>query len=413
MADMEVIHARCAGLDVHKKLIVACLRLSDGGRVVRQKARFGTTTTELTRLATWMTAHQVTHAVMESTGVYWRPVWHVLERDVQLVLANAQHVKAVPGRKSDMTDAEWLAELLAHGLIRGSFVPPERIQELRALTRTRKQLSRAFAKQALRIQKVLEDANVKLSSVVSDILGRASRAILEAIIAGETSPERLARLKGQLKAPLQDLEAALQGRVSENHRFLLRLHLDHVDAIQRAMDSLDRRLEQRLEPFREHVERLTQIPGVSTVIARVIVAEVGLDMSRFPTPQHLISWAGLCPRLDESAGRSRSRHIRKGNPWLKVDLTQAAMAARRAKHSYLRAQFNRLASRRGVKKAVVAVAASILTSAYVILRDGVDYRDLGADYLDRRDPGTIARRLVDRIKALGFSVELHPAAKVS
>jgi transposase len=337
----------------------------------------------------------------------------VLEQDVQLVLANAQHVKAVPGRKSDMTDAEWLAELLAHGLIRGSFVPPERIQELRALTRTRKQLSRAFAKQALRIQKVLEDANVKLSSVVSDILGRASRAILEAIIAGETSPERLARLKGQLKAPLQDLEAALQGRVSENHRFLLRLHLDQVDAIQRAIDSLDRRLEQRLEPFREHVERLTQIPGVSTVIARVIVAEVGLDMSRFPTPQHLISWAGLCPRLDESAGRSRSRHIRKGNPWLKVDLTQAAMAARRAKHSYLRAQFNRLASRRGVRKAVVAVAASILTSAYVILRDGVDYRDLGADYLDHRDPGTIARRLVDRIKALGFSVELHPAAKVS
>jgi transposase len=189
--------------------------------------------------------------------------------------------------------------------------------------------------------------------------------------------------------------------------------LDQVDAIQRAIDSLDRRLEQRLEPFREHVERLTQIPGVSTVIARVIVAEVGLDMSRFPTPQHLISWAGLCPRLDESAGRSRSRHIRKGNPWLKVDLTQAAMAARRAKHSYLRAQFNRLASRRGVRKAVVAVAASILTSAYVILRDGVDYRDLGADYLDRRDPGTIARRLVDRIKALGFSVELHPAAKVS
>lgn len=407
---MEVIHSRCAGLDVHKKLIVACLRLSEGGRIIRKKERFGTTTTELTRLAIWMTEHQVTHAVMESTGVYWRPVWHVLERDLQLVLANAQHVKAVPGRKSDMTDAEWLAELLAHGLIRGSFVPPENIQELRELTRTRKQLSRALAKQALRIQKVLEDANVKLSSVVSDILGRASRAILEAIIAGETSSERLAQLKGQLKAPLHELEAALQGRVSENHRFLLRLHLDQVDSIQQAIDSLDRRLEHRLEPFRAHVERLTQIPGVSTVIARVIVAEVGLDMSRFPTPAHLISWAGLCPRLDESAGRSRSRHIRKGNPWLKVDLTQAAMAARRAKHSYLRAQFNRLASRRGVKKAVVAVAASILTSAYVILRDGVAYRDLGADYLDRRDPGTIARRLVDRIKALGFSVELHPAA---
>jgi transposase len=357
-----------------------------------------------------MTAHNVTHAAMESTGVYWKPVWHVLERDVQLILANAQHVKAIPGRKSDMSDAEWLAELLAHGLIRGSFVPPEGTQELRELTRTRKQMSRTVAKQALRIQKVLEDANVKLSSVVSDILGKASRAILEAIIAGETAPDRLAQLKGQLKATPQELEAALRGRVTENHRFLLRLHLDQVDSIQRAIASIDRRLEQRLEPFRQRVNRLTAIPGVSTVIARVIVAEVGLDMTRFPTPHHLISWAGLCPRLDESAGKSRSRHIRKGNPWLKVDLTQAAMAARRAKKSYLRAQFNRLATRRGVKKAVIAVAASILTSAYFILRDDVVYRDLGPDYLDQRDPGKLARRLAKRIEALGFSVDLRPAA---
>jgi transposase len=309
-----------------------------------------------------------------------------------------------------MNDAEWLAELLAHGLIRGSFVPPEETQALRELTRTRKQMSRTLAKQALRIQKVLEDANVKLSSVVSDILGKASRAILEAIIAGETAPDRLAQLKGQLKAPPHELEAALRGRVTENHRFLLRLHLDQVDSIQRAMESIDRRLEQRLEPFREHVDRLTAIPGVSTIIARVIVAEVGVDMIRFPTHHHLISWAGLCPRLDESAGKARSRHIRKGNPWLKVDLTQAAMAARRAKKSYLRVQFNRLATRRGVKKAVVAVAASILTSAYFILRDGVPYRDLGPDYLDQRDPGQLARRLAKRIEALGFSVDLRPAA---
>jgi transposase len=267
-----------------------------------------------------------------------------------------------------------------------------------------------LTRQALRIQKVLEDANVKLSSVVSDILGKASRAILEAIIAGESEPDRLAQLKGQLKATPQELEAALRGRLTENHRFLLRLHLNQVDSIQRAIDAIDGRLEQRLEPFQEHVDRLTDIPGISTVIARVIIAEVGLDMTRFPTHHHLISWAGLCPRLDESAGKSRSRHIRKGNPWLKVDLTQAAMAARRAKKSYLRAQFNRLATRRGVKKAVVAVAASILTSAYFILRDGVAYRDLGPDYLERRDPGTIARRLVKRIEALGFSVDLRPAA---
>lgn len=407
---MEVIYPRCAGIDVHKRLIVTCMRLIEDGRIVRKKERFGTTTAELMRLAEWMTEHRVTHAAMESTGVYWKPVWHVLERDFQLILANAQHVKAVPGRKSDMSDAEWLAELLAHGLIRGSFVPPESIQELRELTRTRKQMSRTLAKQALRIQKVLEDANVKLSSVVSDILGKASRAILEAIIAGETTPERLAQLKGQLKVTPQELEAALRGRVTENHRFLLRLHLHQVDSIQRAIDAIDGRLEQRLEPFREHVDRLTDIPGISTILARVIIAEVGLDMTRFPTHHHLISWAGLCPRLDESAGRTRSRHIRRGNPWLKVDLTQAAMAARRAKKSYLRAQFNRLAIRRGVKKAVVAVAASILTSAYFILRDGVTYRDLGPDYLDRRDPGTVARRLAKRIAALGFTVDLRPAA---
>jgi transposase len=407
---MEVVYPRCAGVDVHKKLIVACVRLVDGGRIVRQKERFGTTTAELMRLATWMTEHKVTHAAMESTGVYWKPVWHALEGDFQLILANAQHVKAIPGRKSDMSDAEWLAELLAHGLIRSSFVPPEGIQELRDLTRTRKQLSRTLAQQALRIQKVLEDANVKLSSVVSDILGKASRAILEALIAGESEPDRLAQLKGQLKATPQELEAALRGRLTENHRFLLRLHLNQVDSIQRAIDAIDGRLEQRLEPFQEHVDRLTGIPGISTVIARVIIAEVGLDMTRFPTHHHLISWAGLCPRLDESAGKSRSRHIRKGNPWLKVDLTQTAMAARRAKKSYLRAQFNRLATRRGVKKAVVAVAASILTSAYFILRDGVAYRELGPDYLDRRDPRSIARRLVKRIEALGFSVDLRPAA---
>jgi transposase len=410
MADMEVVYSRCAGLDVHKKLIVACVRVIDVGRLMRMKERFGTTTGELKRLAAWMTEHQVTHAAMESTGVYWKPVWHVLEGDFQLILANAQHVKAVPGRKSDMSDAEWLAELLAHGLIRSSFVPPADTQEVRELTRTRKQMSRTLAKQALRIQKVLEDANVKLSSVVSDILGKASRAILEAIIAGETAPDRLAALKGQLKATPHELEAALRGRVTENHRFLLRLHLDQVDSIQRAIESIDRRLEQRLEPFREQINRLTAIPGVSTVIARVIIAEVGLDMARFPTHHHLISWAGLCPRLDESAGKARSRHIRKGNPWLKVDLTQAAMAARRAKKSYLRAQFNRLAARRGVKKAVVAVAASILTSAYFILRDGVAYRDLGPDYLERRDPGKLARRLAKRIEALGFSVDLRPAA---
>lgn len=407
---MDLLYARCAGLDVHKDMVMACARLATGGRTTNEVERFATTTRDLQRLGDWLAERGVTHVVMEATGVYWKPVWHVLESSFELVLANAQHAKNVPGRKSDVNDATWLADLLAHGLVRGSFVPPAPIQELRDLTRTRKQTVRGIAQQTLRIQKVLEDANIKLSSVTSDTLGKASRAILEAIIAGETDLDRLADLKGKLRASREELIDALRGNVTEHHRFMLRLHLDQVDAMQRAIDALDARTEKLLLPFREQADRLTTIPGVSHTTAQVIVAEVGLDMSRFATPAHLISWAGLCPRMDESAGKRRSTRIRKGAPWLKTVLTQAALSAMRAKGTYLRAQFLRIKGRRGIKKAIIAVAASILQAAYFILRDGVAWKDLGADYFDRRDSGKAVRRLAKRIEALGYAVEVRPAA---
>jgi transposase len=407
---MDLMHERCAGLDVHKKVVVACARLAGGVRAEKHVERFGTTTAELLRLSEWLSSFDVTHVVMESTGVYWKPVWHVLEGNFELLLANAQHVKAVPGRKSDVNDATWLSELLAHGLVRSSYVPPPEIREVRDLTRTRKQKSRARSQETLRIQKVLEDANIKLSSFVSDVVGRASRTMLEAIIAGETDPVKLAELRGKLKAEPAELEHALRGRVTDHHRFLLRLHLDQIDAIDQAIDRLDGRLEQLLEPFREQIERLTSIPGISTTIARVIVGEVGLDMTRFKTSDHLVSWAGLCPKLDESAGKHRSTRVRHGDPWLKTALAQAALAAMRAKNTHLRARFYAIKARRGTGKAVMALAATILRCAFGVLSTATPYRDLGPVHLDRADAAKKADRLARRIQALGFKVTLGAAA---
>lgn len=400
---MEVLHERCAGLDVHKDMVQACAR-TGSGKAGRELQKFGTTTPELLRLSDWLRERGVTHVVLEATGVYWKPVWNVLADDFELVLANAQHVKAVPGRKSDVNDATWLAELLAHGLVRGSFVAPQPQQELRDLTRTRKQMTREVSRLTQRIQKVLEDANVKLSSVVSDVLGEAPRRVLEAIIAGESDAAKLLELRGRLRAEPERLRAALTGRITEHHRFMLRLHLEQVDAIEKGIAEIERRIERQLEPFRESIERLVTIPGVSKTIAHVIVAEIGLEMSRFPTHRQLISWAGLCPRQDESAGKVRSRRVRHGNTWLKTDLCQAALAAMRTKKTYLQAQFHRIRSRRGIKKAIVAVAASILCAAYHILLDGQPYRDLGPDHLDQREPGRALRRLSKRAEALGYAL---------
>jgi len=408
---MEVLYRRCAGLDVHKDTVVACARLVTEREVVQEVETFGTTTQGLLALADWLAARGCTHAAMEATGVYWKPVWHVLEASVALVLANAAHIRNMPGRKTDVNDAMWIADLLAHGLIRGSFVPPTAIQELRALTRTRKQLVREQAQHVQRIQKTLEDANVKLASVVSNVVGASGRAMLDALVAGETHPEQLVALaNGRLKASQETLIEALRGRVTTHHRFLLKLHLDQVDALQRAIAAVEAEVGAVLEPFRAHAALLTTIPGVGETVAQAIVSEIGIDMSRFSTVGHLISWAGLCPRNDESAGKRRSTRVRKGGAWIKTILVQAAWAAARTHDTYLHAQFLRLKSRRGPKKAIVAVAASILTAAYFMLRDGVVYRDLGADHFDRHDRSMTILRLVRKLHDLGCNVDVTPAA---
>jgi transposase len=407
---MEVLHPRCAGLDVHKDTVMAAVRCVSPP-VHHEVRNFSTTTRGLLDLAEWLTSHGCTHVAMEATGVYWKPVWHVLEDRFELVLANAQHIRNVPGRKTDVGDAVWIADLLAHGLIRSSFVPPAPIQELRDLTRTRKQLVREMAQHSLRIQKVLEDANIKLGSVLSDVLGQSGRAMLQAILAGEEDPERLAELAlGTARKKKAALIEALRGHVTAHHRALLRLHLGLVDALEAALAEVDRNVGKALKPIRDLARLLTTMPGVSNVVAHVILAEIGSDMKRFPTSGHLISWAGLCPRNDESAGKRRSTRVRKTANWLKTTLVTSAWAAVRTKDSYLHAQFLRIKSRRGAKKAILAVAASMLTAAYFMLRDGVEYEDLGPDHFERRDRSKVIHRLVRRLQDLGCQVHITPEA---
>ena len=407
---MDVVHPKCAGLDVHQQTVVACARVGSGKTVTHAVRTFGSTTPELLALSDWLATHGCTHVAMESTGVYWKPVWHVLDGHFELVLANAMHIRNIPGRKSDVNDATWIADLLAHGLIRSSFVPPEPIQELRDLTRTRKQLVREIAQHTLRIQKTLETANIKLTAVFADITGVSGRAILQALVAGERDPERLATLANErVKASRADLVAALHGRVTGHHRFMLHLHLTQIAALEAAVREVEARLGDALAPFRAALDRLITMPGVSETVARVIVAEIGFNMTRFPTAGHLVSWAGLCPRLHESAGKRLSNRTRSSNPWLKTTLVQAAWAATRKKDGYFRAQFLRLKSRRGPKKAIIAVTASMLTAAYHMLKHGVDYRDLGADHFDRRDKAKLAKRLIARLQDLGITVEVRAA----
>jgi transposase len=407
---MELLYARCAGLDVHTREVVACARLVVNHDVRYAQLRVSTTTRGLLELASWLTAHEVTAVVMEATGVYWKPVWHLLEGTVALTLANPQHVRNVPGRKSDVKDAQWLADLLAVGLIRSSFVPPAPVYELRDLTRTRKQLVREISRHTLRLQKVLEDANLKLTETISDVRGRSGRAILDALIAGETDPERLASLTRGLKASHAQLVEALQGRVTPHHRFMLQLHLTHIDAIEDGLRALDQRLTEALAPFRPACTLLKTMPGISDTVAAVILAEIGDDLRPFPTASHLISWAGLAPRLDESAGKHRSTRTRPSAPWLKTTLVQAAWAATRTRESYFHAQFVRVKSRRGPKKAILAVAASMLTAAYHMLRTGVVFEDLGAHYFTQQDKHQITQRLLRRLQALGVEVEVKNVA---
>jgi len=407
---MEVLHQRCAGLDVHKKTVVASIRLTEGSKVTVEVKTFATTTSGLLALSDWLSENGCTHVAMEATGVYWKPVWHVLsDGEVELILANAAHVKNVPGRKTDVCDATWLAELLAHGLIRASFVPDGQTQEMRVLLRTRKQMVREQTRHTQRIHKTLEDANLKIESELSDMLGKSGRAMLNAIITGETDPIRLAALAHpSVKSSPAKLQEALRGRVTAHHRFLLKLHLGQIDRLDAAIATIDAEVEAHLAPFRTAVEIVSTIPGVGPLSASVIVSEIGTDMSRFPTAGHLLSWAGLCPRNDESAGRRRSTRLRKGAPWLKTMLIQCAWAARRKAGSYLQAQFLRLRARRGPQKAICAVAASILTAVYHMLKDGTLYQDLGADHFVRRSKITHAQRLVKRLEHLGYTVDLKP-----
>jgi transposase len=408
---MKTLHKRCAGLDVHKVEVVACLRLVARGKASYEVRRFPTTTKGLIELAEWLEAAQCTHVAMEATGVYWKPVWHMLEGRFTLILANAAHIRGVPGRKSDVNDATWIADLLAHGLIRASFVPPQPIQELRDLTRTRKQLTREVVQHTQRIQAVLEEANVKLSSAITDVLGMSGRRILKAIVAGETDPVKLAGLGGsRLAASRSDLADALHGRVREHHRFLIDQHLKTIEQLEATIAAFDARIEAALRPFRDAIERLKEIPGLSETSAQILIAEIGTDMNQFPTAGHLLSWAGLVPRLDESAGKRRSTRVRKGAPWLKPVLVQCAWAAARKKNSYFQAQFLRLKARCGPKKAVVAVAASLLATAYHMLADGTCYQDLGADHFARRDPARAVAKLANRIRSLGYEVDIRAAA---
>jgi transposase len=409
---MEVLHPNCTGLDVHKETVVACSRRMTGSKVEREVRTFATTTSGLLALSEWLSSLGATHIAMEATGVYWRPAWNILsDGEFQLILANAKHVKNVPGRKTDVNDATWLADLLAHGLIRASFVPNVATQEQRGLLRTRKQLTRERTSHVQRLQRTLEEANIKLDSVISDVMGTSGRAMIEALIAGETDPAKLAALANRrIKAGPQTLTEALRGRITKHHRFLLRLHLQQIDALDQALAQIDEEVEANLDPFRPFIPLLISTPGVSYLAAYVILAEIGTDMSRFATAAHLISWSGLCPRNDESAGKRRSTRMRKGAPWLKTTLIQCAWAATRKAGSYLQAQFYRLRARRGAKKAICAVAASMLTAIYHMLKDGTFYQDLGADHFQRSPSTAQIKRLVQKLTRLGYHVTARPPA---
>jgi transposase len=407
---MQVVHPRCAALDLGKDVLVAAVRLQDATGISRECRTYGTTGHQLVALSSWLESEGVTHVVMEATGSYWKAVWHVLESRFELTLANPAHIKNLPGRKSDVNDATWMADLHAHGLIRGSFVPPPEIGALRELTRTRKQFVREINRHTQRIQKTLDIGGIKLTGAISDVLGVSGRAILTALVAGETNPKTLATLgHPRLRASRDRLEEALQGRLTAQQRRLLGMHLNLIQTLETSIAELDAEIAKAVTPFQGIVERLHEVPGLSEINVPAVLAEIGIDMSRFATHSHLLSWARVCPRLNESAGKVRSTRTMKGAVWIKELMIQAAWAAIRTKDTYLRAQFLRLRARRGGKKAIVAVAASILTIVYYIIRDGTPYRDLGINHFATRDRARAARSLVARLKQLGYNVGVTEA----
>jgi transposase len=409
---MDALIERCAGLDVHKKTVAVCVRGPDpdGGRLQHVRT-FGTMTADLLVLQEWLLAHHVTHVAMESTGVYWKPVYYVLEEAFTCLLVNAAHMQNVPGRKTDIQDCAWIAQLLECGLLRGSFVPPAPIRELRDLVRYRKVLTQERTREAQRLHKVLEDTGVKLASVATDILGVSGRAMLDALVAGTTDPEVLAELaRGRLRAKLPALRQALVGRFRRHHALLVSELLAHLDYLEEAIERLSEPIAEQLRPFAPTLTPLDAIPGVNQRTIEGIVAEIGLDLTPFPSDRHLVSWAGLCPGHHESAGKHKGGTPRKGNRWLRATLTEAALAAIRAKDSRLAARYRRIMRHRGHKKAVVAVAHTILVIVYHMLKHGVPYQELGAAYLDQRQREHATRRAVKQLERLGHRVILEPAA---
>jgi transposase len=410
---VEVVYERCCGLDVHKQTVVACLLVPGTGKQPRKEIRtFGTMTDELLQLGDWLAAAGCTHVAMESTGIYWKPIYNLLEGSFELLLVNAQHMKQVPGRKTDVRDCEWIADLLRHGLLRGSFVPDRPQRELRELTRYRTTLIRERAAEINRVHKTLEGANIKLGSVASEVFGVSGQRMVQALVAGTTDAAQLADLaKGKLRDKLPQLERALAGQVGPHQRFLLAQQLAHLASLDELIERVSAEVEQRLRPVQDAVDRLDTIPGVGRRTAEALVAEIGADLRRFPSAGHLASWAGMCPGNNESAGKRKSGKTRKGDRWLRIALIEAAHAASRTRGTYLAAQYHRLLARRGKKKAIVALGHTILTIAYHLLTTTTDYQELGALYFDERDQQRVTRRLVHRLEALGYTVQLdRPAA---
>lgn len=407
---MNVVYERCCGLDVHKKMLVACLSvLGADGQRQKQVRSYSTMLADLLALRDWLTAAGCTHVAMESTGVYWKPIYNVLDGSVEVLVVNAQHLKAVPGRKTDVHDAEWLADLLQHGLLRASYIPARAQRELRELTRTRTRLIQQRSQTINRLQKVLEDSNIKLGSVVSNIMGMSAQAMLKALLEGQTDPHLLAELaRGRLRAKREQLEQALVGSFQPHHRFLIQEHLTHIDYLDEAIARLSQEIAEQLRPFESLLGLLDTIVGINRRLAEVLLAEIGTDVKRFPTAKHLASWAGMCPGNDQSAGKRLSGRTRKGNRWLRTALMEAAHAAAHTKNTYLSAQYHRLASRRGKQKAVVALAHSILVIVYMVMSRQEAFKELGGNYFDERDRQAVEQRLVRRLEQLGYQVSLHP-----
>jgi transposase len=409
---MEILYERCCGLDVHKKSIVACLILPSANGKTRKEIRsFGTMTGDLLQLADWLSAANCTHVAMESTGVYWKPIYNILEGGFELLLVNAQHIKAVPGRKTDVKDCEWIADLLRHGLLKASYVPDQGQRELRELTRYRTSLVRERAAEINRLQKTLEGANIKLAAVASSVLGVSAREMLDALVEGCDDVEALAEMaRGALRGKIPQLQRALEGHFKGHQKFMVSEQLGHIDYLDLAIERVSKEVEERLRPFQREIELLDTIPGVSRRTAEVLLAELGTDMSRFATAAHLSSWAGMCPGNTQSAGKRGSGKTTKGSPWLRSTLVEAGQAASRSKGTYLSAQYHRLARRRGKKKAAVAVGHTILVIAYHILQRKLPYRELGGDYFDDRDREVVKEATVRRLERMGYKVHLEETA---